>query len=113
MKKVANELKSAVNRVDDLSARYGGEEFALIFEDTDIESAVTIAENIRRHVIDLKLENLHSKVDPYLTVSIGVATATPDMGIDTAGLIKKADEALYEAKASGRNRVISSKQGVL
>jgi diguanylate cyclase (GGDEF)-like protein len=105
LKEVANVLKNVAKRVDDFPARYGGEEFALILEDTDIEGAMSMAEKIRQRIIDLKLENLYSKVEQYLTISIGVATVNPDMDIDTTGLIQRADKALYQAKKNGRNRI--------
>ena len=105
LKEVANVLRNVVKRVDDFPARYGGEEFAIILEDTEIEGAMLMAEKIRQRVIDLKLENLYSKVEQHLTVSIGVATVNPDKDISTTGLIQRADKALYQAKKNGRNRV--------
>ena len=108
LKKIAKLLKSSANRIDDLPARYGGEEFALILEDTDNDGALLVAENLRQSIFDLQLDNLNSKVSPYVTVSIGVATIIPDNSTGPEYIIKKADDALYEAKKSGRNKVCTS-----
>jgi len=106
LKKVATVLKDAVERVDDLCARYGGEEFAVILEDTDSKGATIVAQKIRQNIIDLKLENIESKVEPYLTVSIGITTSVPKEDILSDEFIKKADEALYKAKERGRNMIV-------
>ncbi|MET0537179.1 MAG: GGDEF domain-containing protein [Xanthobacteraceae bacterium] len=92
----------SAKRESDAVARIGGEEFALLLPETNEAAALIIAERllaqVRECVYPIGNENIG------LTVSIGVASATPSMsGIET--LIKRADDALYEAKRSGRDRV--------
>ncbi len=100
---VARALESA-RREHDLLARYGGEEFTLLLEDTGGEAALQLAERLRRAVesIDLVYEG-----QPIpLALSAGVA-AFPELHIKTVSeLLLLADEALYEAKESGRNRCL-------
>ncbi len=90
-------------RASDLAARHGGEEFALILPQTDGAGAAAIAERLRRSVA--------GDAGPRrpVTVSLGVATLTP--GEDGGGLLARADGALYEAKAAGRNRVTRAGAG--
>jgi diguanylate cyclase (GGDEF)-like protein len=77
---------------------------------TDREQALTIAENIRRAVADLAVAHEDNE-GGIVTVSIGVATTPPQADDGSAALVEAADAAVYEAKASGRNRV-SAASGV-
>ena len=86
-------------RASDFAARYGGEEFLVLLPDTDRKGAVEVAEKIR-HAI----ERAEMPVIGGLTGSLGVA-ALPEDAVDPDQLIRKADRALYAAKARGRNRV--------
>ncbi len=102
LRQIARTLAGFAQRPGDLAARYGGEEFALILPDTPPDSALRIAESLRLAVLELDLPHpLQEKV----SVSIGVATMIPLQGIVAEQLILRADEALYEAKSLGRNRV--------
>jgi len=92
-------ILTAAKRESDVAARYGGEEFALILHETDPEGAMVLAERIRASV-----EQATFPGNLKLTISIGVA-ATNDETQFTS-LMEKADEALYEAKEGGRNRVV-------
>lgn len=87
-------------RENDLAVRFGGEEFLVIAPETDLAGAATVAERLRRAI----------QADTGTTVSIGV-TATCLHCHDRAALIKAADQALYEAKAAGRNRVVCHEAG--
>jgi diguanylate cyclase (GGDEF)-like protein len=88
---------SALLRLPDLFGRYGGEEFLLILPDTGRDAAAVVAERICKAAAE--------STAPAYTVSVGLATATlVDTGIDS--LLSRADEALYLAKAGGRNRVV-------
>ena len=93
-----------LRRPDDHVARYGGEEFVVTLPETDARGALDVAESIRRAIVDLNIEHAQS---PYgcVTVSIGTATRAAGAAIDETTLVKLADEALYQAKSSGRNRV--------
>jgi diguanylate cyclase (GGDEF)-like protein len=109
LKTIATVLRDTLNRPADLIARYGGEEFAAILPDTDAGGAVAVAEAIRRGVRDLALP-LASVDAGLVTASVGVSTWP---GGDAPGsvdeLVAEADEALYAAKAAGRDRVVASR----
>ena len=106
LKYVAKALKETAKRSADCVARYGGEEFAVIMPVTDEKSAVYVAEKIRQAVEKMAIAHSNSSVAPYITLSLGVATVVPDYHGTPELLIKCADQALYLAKSSGRNRVI-------
>ena len=105
---VAMTLKSNI-RGKDLAARYGGEEFVAVLPFTDIEGAITTAENIRRAIQakELLKRSTNEKLG-RITASFGVATFRRS---DTAAsLIERADRCLYAAKHAGRNRVINEQE---
>ena len=104
LQQVAAVLRETAHRSTDLAARYGGEEFVVVLTDTDKEGALVVAETIRAQVEALKILHNASKVNPYVTLSIGVATIIPDRKTDTNDLIAAADHSLYRAKENGRNR---------
>ena len=91
-------------REGDLASRYGGEEFAVALPGVDKETALSIAERIRSRT-DTTLISLAPGISDRISVSIGVAFA-PDHSEDRITLLRLADEALYEAKQAGRNRVL-------
>lgn len=98
-------MKEAVNRPMDLAARYGGEEFAVVLPDTDEDGAYHIALNIAKRIRDSNLPHEASEKG-RVTVSIGVASYCEGQQKRTAiDLISRADQALYGAKAAGRDRV--------
>jgi diguanylate cyclase (GGDEF)-like protein len=103
LRQVARVLKSAVRKID-IPARYGGEEFAVVLEATGLAGACQLAERIRKDVAALVIDSDKGKFQ--VTMSIGVASFPHD-GRDRATLIEHADQALYHAKESGRNRCIS------
>jgi two-component system cell cycle response regulator len=98
-------LEDAVRKVD-IVARYGGEEFVAILPETSADGATTFAERLRERIA-LQSFDIGSQRVLRLTVSIGIATF-PSVGVaSTDDLINRADEALYRAKAAGRNQVRS------
>jgi diguanylate cyclase (GGDEF)-like protein len=105
LQSVAQAALSAIRRPPDLLARYGGEELVALLPVTDLNGATFVAQNIRRAVADLHIEHADSPVAGEVTVSIGVATMTPDRATASSALIAAADNALYAAKEGGRNRV--------
>jgi diguanylate cyclase (GGDEF)-like protein/PAS domain S-box-containing protein len=110
LKQIAEAAQDVVARPGDLVARYGGEEFAVVLPSTDNAGAMEIAEEIAEGLRRRKLvhrENPHGIV----TVSIGCATLVPAFGQPLDTLIQLADEALYRAKQSGRNRVCGARTG--
>jgi diguanylate cyclase (GGDEF)-like protein/PAS domain S-box-containing protein len=104
LKKLSKILLSCV-RKNDLVGRIGGEEFAIILTNTELDMALIVAEKLRKEVAVAHLAgNEHPQP---LTISIGVTTVTPqDLSVET--VLMRADEALYLAKNSGRNRVCSN-----
>lgn len=105
LKEFAVRLASNVRAVD-LPVRYGGEEFVIVMPDTRLVDARRIAERIRLHVAGSPFRVMGGKELLSVTISIGVATSLPGEEAPQS-LLKRADEAVYEAKASGRNRVIA------
>ncbi len=101
---LAQAIQDSVQRPTDLVARYGGEEFAVILPNTGEES-LAIAEKIRSSVEALKLNHKKSTVSPFVTISIGMATLVPTEETSPRELVNRADEALYKAKTTGRNKV--------
>jgi diguanylate cyclase (GGDEF)-like protein len=92
------------SRESTLVARYGGEEFVLLAPETDHAGAVVYAEKLRALVESHTFEGGETRSGGRITMSFGVATL-PDHATDGETLIQRADEALYRAKRSGRNRV--------
>jgi diguanylate cyclase (GGDEF)-like protein len=101
LKSIAACLKNQL-RVSDTIARYGGEEFAIILPETTLDEALRVAERIRKASESAQI--LLDGKPVTVTLSMGVAVLGQDSRMDAEGLIKRADEALYEAKNSGRNR---------
>jgi diguanylate cyclase (GGDEF)-like protein len=104
---VARVLKICTQRTSDLIARYGGEEFVALLPDSDLEGALTVAEDCLQAIADAAIEHLGSDVAPYITVSIGVAAMLPIHDKSSTMLIEQADIALYQAKQNGRNQLCS------
>lgn len=92
-------------RATDTVARYGGEEFAIILPETKKDTAVMLAERIRKDVANSCQPEKNRQIMCGMTISIGVAAFNDDAN-NEEDLIKKADEAMYEAKKSGKNRVV-------
>jgi diguanylate cyclase (GGDEF)-like protein len=105
--KVATALAAQLQRPADLVARFGGEEFAVLLPQTDLAGAAHMAETLRRAIADLAILHQGSSWD-FVTVSIGGAARDhlqPGFGSDRFPLLTAADQALYQAKRSGRNCV--------
>jgi diguanylate cyclase (GGDEF)-like protein len=93
-------ISDSLRRAGDCAARYGGEEFAVLLPGLSSAGAVGIAEKIRLRV------QQWSDGSPVMSVSIGVASLTPNATIESSVLVKAADKALYAAKAGGRNQTV-------
>lgn len=102
IQQVATGLNSTVRRLTDLLARYGGEEFAIIAPNTP--DGFILSELCREHIISLNIPHNHSKITDHITVSVGFATLIPSNTSNPDELFKMADQALYKAKSSGRNK---------
>ncbi|PYB70691.1 MULTISPECIES: PleD family two-component system response regulator [Rhizobium] len=106
LKEFSGRIRSTV-RGADLACRYGGEEFVLVMPDTTADVAANVAERLRLMIEARPFQLRSGEVPLMLTASMGIATLGP--GIDTPEqLLKQADRALYEAKNSGRNRVVAA-----
>ena len=102
---IAKELQAMVRRPADLAARYGGEEFAVVLPNTPLSGAIDLAERLRRAVRLLRLPHKASEYG-VVTISVGATTQVPGLWIkQPQGLMSRADAALYDAKAAGRDRV--------
>ncbi|CAD6520399.1 hypothetical protein LMG27952_01300 [Paraburkholderia hiiakae] len=101
---VARCIGENIRRPADTAARYGGEEFIVVLPDTLLEGACAIAEKIRHAISELAIEHSDSEYG-RVTASIGSASWSPEHDVDVTQIIKAADQALYDAKARGRNRV--------
>ena len=104
---VARVLRICTQRTSDLIARYGGEEFVALLPDSDLEGALTVAEDCLQAIADAAIEHLGSDVAPYITASIGVAAMLPIHDKSSTMLLEQADIALYQAKQNGRNQICS------
>lgn len=102
---VAEALRDSV-RVTDLVARYGGEEFCIVMPGAGEENSLMVAERACRAVARMREPHELSDLG-FVTISVGVTSATPAGTAAPDQLTKLADEALYEAKRGGRNRVVS------
>jgi len=109
LKKVARAIENSLKRPGDFCARYGGEEFVVLLPETDLEGAVHIAETIRHNVKALRIPHEKSEPLKIVTLSLGVATLKESDTITHNELIEQADQALYQAKKQGRNRVCTFK----
>jgi len=110
LRQVARTCSENLLRPGDTSFRYGGEEFAFILTDTGREGALAVAERLRKSVEDLKLPNRDKPGGGNVSMSLGVAVSKShdDETAESASeLLGKADKALYKAKETGRNRVVS------
>lgn len=105
LRRVSKAIRSAL-RGSDLLGRIGGEEFAILLVNTDPAAGERIAENIRRKVESLEVY-ADTSTPVYITVSIGLTEYSSRKDDTVEALIARADEALYKAKAEGRNSVAS------
>ncbi|PWC46670.1 diguanylate cyclase [Azospirillum sp. TSA6c] len=105
LRMVAELLSDRAKRPSDLVARYGGEEFVCLLPETDGPGAVRVAEGFRTGVAECRIPHAQSPVIPYVTISLGVATVIPSADGSPEQLAEMADQLLYRAKRTGRNRV--------
>jgi diguanylate cyclase (GGDEF)-like protein len=106
LKSVARCIADSVQRPLDLAARYGGEEFALVLYGPANDYMQQVPEQLRAAVENLGITHKGGAYNDRLTISIGVAVVFPESNRSMAGAIQMADEALYQAKENGRNRVV-------
>ena len=105
LKAFAEASSKTLMRPVDFAARWGGEEFVILLPGTDVNGAVEVAERVRKTVEALVIPT-EEGVETRITVSTGINSVIPDADILIKDFIEKADQALYKAKESGRNRIV-------
>jgi diguanylate cyclase (GGDEF)-like protein len=118
LRRFADALRSIAARATDLVARYGGEEFAVLLPDTESTGAQAVAGRLLKLLSEAAIPHSRSAVAAHVTASVGVSTFVPSVTpsarrseppypsqLNALRLLSIADEALYEAKRSGRSRV--------
>lgn len=103
LRKVAKILERTIKRPSDFVARYGGEEFVILLKDINKEGVEAVANNLLNAVRELKITHEFSKIENYVTISIGASFYNSISDITKIELLIKADETLYNVKNSGRN----------
>lgn len=111
LREVAAAIHRSTSRGGDFVARLGGEEFVVVLPNTPPTGAEKMAERVRGAVQGLGLAHRASASAPCVTISVGVATMVPESGTPDDVLVQRADQALYQAKAGGRNRVCCAGSG--
>ncbi len=108
LQKIAKALAGSLKRPADLIARYGGEEFVMILPETDAAAAMVVAERSLQRVVDLNIPHQFSQAADHVSISIGLATITINAKILPQTFLMTADQNLYLAKQTGRNRIVGS-----
>lgn len=101
---VAQAIQGVLNRPSDMVARYGGDEFIVVLPDTDRDGAEKISKTIYKTIESLDIVHEYSKVSNAVTITMGIYVNKASREHEVLDFIKRADEALYKAKNSGRNR---------
>ncbi len=103
--KVAQTIKSSLNRADDYCFRLGGEEFGIIFKTDNKKKALEFSQTIRKNIEELKIEHKTSSCSNFVTASLGLVCKEANNIIDEDEIYSQADKLLYKSKESGRNKV--------
>ncbi|OED41885.1 hypothetical protein AB833_08600 [Chromatiales bacterium (ex Bugula neritina AB1)] len=106
LRKTSRVIQTFAKRPGDLAARFGGDEFILVLGNTTADKALQIATRLHQQIAQIELE------ETLITASIGVATLTPGKGTTEQTIVAAADQALYTAKISGRNRVVAYENSI-
>jgi diguanylate cyclase (GGDEF)-like protein len=104
--KVAHILKDELKRASDFVFRLGGEEFGVIMSDLSQDEAYKQLQKLCLKINDAKIEHSNNSASPYVSISIGLKNIDEDSELDIKTFIEEADQALYKAKESGRNKVV-------
>jgi diguanylate cyclase (GGDEF)-like protein len=106
LQQLADLMQRAATRAGEVVARYGGEEFILVLPGADEPAALRTAARLQALVMDEAIAHKTSLVEDFITVSQGLVTVNPDGELPPEVLIKMADDALYQAKDAGRNKIV-------
>ncbi|MEM9806288.1 MAG: PleD family two-component system response regulator [Cyanobacteria bacterium P01_D01_bin.56] len=107
LRQVASAIKDAARRPADVVARYGGEEFAMILPNTDLDGVICVAETVQENLHLAAIPHATSLVGSTVSASIGLTAMIPNTSDSPQTLIDWADKALYDAKSSGRSRIVA------
>ena len=102
---VARVLEESASRPHDVAARYGGEEFVILLPDTGAQGALAVAQKVKNTIKNLNITHRTSTGSGVITLSYGIASLIPDGNADSLMLISLADNALYQSKENGRDRI--------
>lgn len=105
LKETAKSFKENLKRPDDYVFRLGGEEFGILFKTDSKEDGIALIEKVRKCVEDLKIAHSENLISPYVTVSIGLFIQIPHKYLEYDDIYQSSDDALYQAKSKGKNRV--------
>ena len=104
---IANTVKATIKRAGDYPFRLGGEEFGILFESNSKEDAANLSNTLKTNIQDLKIAHEKNPIYKVLTVSMGLVCKVPQKGENGDNFYKEVDDLLYQAKASGRNKLIT------
>ncbi|BBL72114.1 hypothetical protein MoryE10_27200 [Methylogaea oryzae] len=109
LKSIAASLSAGVRRAADVVARFGGEEFVCLTPELSHDDAIALAQRLRMDIGRLSMPHARSETTGHVTASFGLATMAPDLVgcFVWQDLLTKADQALYQAKRAGRDRVVA------
>lgn len=108
IRNVSDSIQQETNRATDICARYGGEEFVIILPNTTVWGGALLAERVRINVNNKNIP--HRTATGRVTMSFGVCAAQPNPDMEPEELVKLADQALYQSKEQGRNRVTTASE---
>ncbi|RJG50675.1 diguanylate cyclase domain-containing protein [Motilimonas pumila] len=108
LQQIANELKSCINEKSDLIARYGGEEIVLLCPELTTAQTAAMAEMCRKKIARLNISHPVIGIEDKVTISAGYVCLTPVNGMPNKNIIRIADQALYQAKQTGRNNTVQA-----
>jgi diguanylate cyclase (GGDEF)-like protein len=106
LRRIAQTIRAALRRGDGFY-RYGGEEFLAILPEQALAEATAGMDRARHEVEELRIAHAPGAAMPFVTISVGIAELTPDFAGPIEDWLRRADSALYGAKALGRNRVVT------
>lgn len=106
LRQVGGAIQYVLRRPADLGVRFGGEEFTIVLPATQLEGAQVVGEELLRRIAGIAIEHRASTVGAHVTVSIGGAGVVPARNSEHLELLGRADQALYEAKHGGKNRLV-------
>jgi diguanylate cyclase (GGDEF)-like protein len=113
LRHVAQTLRGVLRRPADTLARYGGEEFAALLPRTDRNGAAAVANAFHAAIDRLHIEHGACPIGDHVTLSLGVATFIPEPHAAPEELLRAADNALYDAKHQGRDRIVVARGGAV